>query len=147
MSVPKSHTQTSFSWLALMLSIAMGLLGALLPDISCSGRTCGEWRGWGADAEPPVVPMLAGGEGGTSPETAWMAYEGKGRGRHARRKTDLSQDCQIVKKKGGVNAEESHLEWYLFGGMSGGQVFFHLLFHGLSDVVVCRILEVCLYLC
>lgn len=62
-----------------MLSMAMGLLGALLPDISCSVRTCGERRGWGADVEPPVVPMLAGGEGGTSPETAWTAYEGKGR--------------------------------------------------------------------
>lgn len=87
MSVPKSHAQTSFSWLELMLSMAMGLLGALLPDISCSVRTCGERRGWGADVEPPVVPMLAGGEGGTSPETAWTAYEGKGRSREMRRKT------------------------------------------------------------
>lgn len=83
----------------------MGLLGALLPDISCSVRTCGECRGWGADAEPPVVPMLAGGEGGTSPETAWTAYEGKGRGRDTRRKTGSFKDCQIIKKKGGVNAE------------------------------------------
>lgn len=74
MSEPKSHTRTSFSWLELMLSMAMGLLGALLPDISCSVRMCGECRGWGADVEPPVVPMLAGGEGGTSPEAAWTAF-------------------------------------------------------------------------
>lgn len=70
-----------------MLSMAMGLLGALLPDISFSVHMCGECRGWGAEAEPPAVPMLAGGEGGTSPEAAWMAYEGKGRGRDVRRET------------------------------------------------------------
>lgn len=66
--------RTSFSWLEPMLSMAMGLLGALLPDMSCSVRMCGDWRGGGADAEPPgpVGPMLgAGGEGGTSPATAW----------------------------------------------------------------------------
>lgn len=51
-----------------MFSMAMGLLGALLPDMSCSVRTCGECRGCGADAEPPVGPMVAGGEG---PATAW----------------------------------------------------------------------------
>lgn len=62
-----------------MLSMAIGLLGALLPDMSCSVRTCGECRGWGADAEPPVVPMLAGGEGGASPATAWTAYGDKER--------------------------------------------------------------------
>lgn len=49
----------------------MGLLGALLPDMSCSVRMCGEWRGGGADAEPPVGPMFVGGEGGIGPATAW----------------------------------------------------------------------------
>lgn len=49
----------------------MGLLGALFPDMSCSVRICGEWRCWGADAEPPVGPMLGGGEG---PATAWTVY-------------------------------------------------------------------------
>lgn len=88
-----------------MFSMAMGLLGALLPDISCSVRTCGECRGWGADAEPPVVPMLAGGEGGTSPETAWTAYGGK-----EEAETGLFKDCWTIKKNGGVNAEQRHLE-------------------------------------
>lgn len=31
---------------------------------------------------------------------------------------------------------------YLFGGIGGGEVFFHLLLHRLADVVVCRILKV-----
>lgn len=34
-------------------------------------RMCGEWRGGGADAEPPVGPMFVGGEG---PATAWTVY-------------------------------------------------------------------------
>lgn len=63
---------TSFSWLEPMLSMAMGLLGALLPDMSCSVRMCGECKGWGA--EPPVGPIFAGGDGGTSPATAWTVY-------------------------------------------------------------------------
>lgn len=68
---PHIQTSTSFSWLEPMLSMAMGLLGALLPDMSCSVRMCGEWRGGGADAEPPVGPMFVGGEGGIGPATAW----------------------------------------------------------------------------
>lgn len=65
----------SFSWLEPMLSMAMGLLGALFPDMSCSVRMCGEWRGGGADAEPLEGPMFAGGEGGTSPAAAaWTVY-------------------------------------------------------------------------
>lgn len=52
----------------------MGLLGALFPDMSCSVRMCGECRGGGADAEPPVGPMFVGGDGGTSPATAWTVY-------------------------------------------------------------------------
>lgn len=52
----------------------MGLLGALFPDMSCSVRMCGEWRGGGADAEPPVGPMFVGGEG---PATAWTVYRQK----------------------------------------------------------------------
>lgn len=55
--------------------MAIGLLGALLPDISCSVRICGDWRGGGADAEPPVGPMFGGGEGGTSPATALTVWE------------------------------------------------------------------------
>lgn len=51
--------------------MAMGLLGALLPDMSCSVRMCGDWRGGGAEADPPVGPMFVGGEGGTGPATAW----------------------------------------------------------------------------
>lgn len=35
---------------------------------------------------------------------------------------------------------------YLFGGTGGGQVFFYLLPPRLTDVVVCRILKVGLYL-
>lgn len=69
------QSATSFSWLELMLSMAMGLLGALLPVMSCSVRMCGECRGWGADAEPPVGPILGGGGvGGTSPATEWTVY-------------------------------------------------------------------------
>lgn len=68
-----AHTSTSFSWLESMLSMAIGLLGALLPDISCSVRMCGDWRGGGADAEPPAGPMFVGGEGGISPATALTA--------------------------------------------------------------------------
>lgn len=49
--------------------MAMGLLGALLPDMNFSVRMCGECKGWGA--EPPVGPIFAGGDGGTSPATAW----------------------------------------------------------------------------
>lgn len=44
-------------------------------------------------------------------------------------------------------AEHRRLEWYLFGSVGGRQVFFHLLLHRLADVVVCRILQVRLYLC
>lgn len=55
--------------------MAMGLLGALLPDMSCSVRMCGEWRGGGAGTEPPVGPMVVGGEGGIGPVTAWTVYE------------------------------------------------------------------------
>lgn len=68
--------------------MAMGLLGALLPDMSCSLRMCGEWRGGGAGAEPPTGPMFVGpvggagaepptgpmfvgGDGGKCPATAW----------------------------------------------------------------------------
>lgn len=58
-----------------MLSMAMGLLGALFPDMSCSVRMWGEWRGGGPDADPPVGPIFAGGEGGTSPATAWTVYK------------------------------------------------------------------------
>lgn len=35
---------------------------------------------------------------------------------------------------------------YLLGGVGGGQVFFHLLLHGLTDVVVSGILKVGLHL-
>lgn len=69
-----SPNSTSVSWLELMLSMAMGLLGALFPDMSCSVRMCGERRGGGADDEPPVGPILVGGEGGTRPATAWIVY-------------------------------------------------------------------------
>lgn len=75
-----------------MLSMAIGLLGALLPDMSCSVRTCGECRGWGAGAEPPVVPMLAGGEGGASPATAWTAYGDKERGDMNRKMRNVRAD-------------------------------------------------------
>lgn len=34
-------------------------------------RMRGEWRGGGADAEPPVGPIVVGGEGGIGPATAW----------------------------------------------------------------------------
>lgn len=37
-------------------------------------------------------------------------------------------------------------EEYLLSGVGGGQVFFHLLLHGLTDVVVSRILKVGLHL-
>lgn len=33
-------------------------------------------------------------------------------------------------------------EQYLFGGVGGGQVFLDLLLHGLTDVVISRILKV-----
>lgn len=49
-------------------------------------------------------------------------------------------------KKNPYSAEERHYEKYLFGGVGGGQVFLHLLLHRLTDVVVCRILKVGLYL-
>jgi len=65
------QASTSFSWLEPMFSMAMGLLGALFPDISCSVRMCGECRGGGADAEPPAGPMFEGGDGGTIPATAF----------------------------------------------------------------------------
>lgn len=67
----------------------MGLLGALLPDMSCSVRTCGECRGCGADAEPPVGAMVAGGEGGTSPATACTVCRQIGAGRWYRKWVDL----------------------------------------------------------
>lgn len=76
-----------------MLSMAIGLLGALLPDMSCSVRTCGECRGWGADAEPPVVPMLGGGEGGASPATAWTAYGDKEKSHRERRDKEKDGKC------------------------------------------------------
>lgn len=65
------QASTSFSWLEPMLSMAMGLLGALFPDMSCSVRMCGEWRGGGADEEPPVCAMFWGEEGGITPAMAW----------------------------------------------------------------------------
>lgn len=77
-SETNSQAPTSVSWLEPMLSMAMGLLGALLPDMSCSVRMCGECKDWGAGAEPPVGPILAGGEGGTSPATAWTVCGWKG---------------------------------------------------------------------
>lgn len=58
-----------------MLSMAIGLLGALFPDMSCSVRMCGEWRGGGADAEPPVGPMCGGGgDGGITPVNALTVW-------------------------------------------------------------------------
>lgn len=73
-----------------MLSMAMGLLGALFPDMSCSVRRCGEWRGGGADAEPPVGPMFVGGEGCTGPATAWTVY------RQREREGDDGVNDQVV---------------------------------------------------
>ena len=49
----------------------MGLLGALLPVRSCSVRMCGEWRGGGADADPPMGPIFEGEVGGSRPAAAW----------------------------------------------------------------------------
>lgn len=73
--------------------MAMGLLGALLPDMSCSVRMCGECRGWGADTEPPAGPIFAGGEGGTSPATAWTVY--RQRERERGRSNDINK-CTTV---------------------------------------------------
>lgn len=73
--------------------MAIGLLGALLPDMSCSVRMCGECRGWGADTEPPVGPIFAGGEGGTSPATAWTVYGQRERERG--RSNDINE-CTTV---------------------------------------------------
>lgn len=73
--------------------MAIGLLGALLPDMSCSVRTCGECRGWGADAEPPVVPMLGGGEGGARPATAWTAYGDKEKSHRERGEINRKRKC------------------------------------------------------
>lgn len=51
-----------------------------------------------------------------------------------------------MKRETGMFAEHRRLQWYLLGGVGGRQVLFHLLLHRLADVVVCRILQVCLYL-
>lgn len=112
--------------------MAMGLLGALLPDMSCSVRMCGECRGCGAEAEPPVGPMVAGGEGGTRPATVCTVCTQMRTGHSCRKWVGL-----------GTRAHTHGLrEEYLFGGIGGGQVFLHLLLHGLTDVVVGRILKV-----
>ena len=39
------------------------------------------------------------------------------------------------------SAQERHLETYLFGGIGGGEVFFHLLPPRLTDVVIRRVLQ------
>lgn len=102
-SETNSQAPTSVSWLEPMLSMAMGLLGALLPDMSCSVRMCGECKGWGADAEPPVGPILAGGEGGTSPATAWTVC-----GRRGEKEENVERWTNKHKK-----AETSHLHMKL----------------------------------
>lgn len=38
--------------------------------------------------------MLAGGEGGTSPETAWTAYEGEGRGGRVRKAKEEEEESR-----------------------------------------------------
>lgn len=51
--------------------MAMGLLGALLPDMSCSVRMCGDWRVGGAEVEPFI---FVGDVVGNIPATARTAY-------------------------------------------------------------------------
>ena len=73
------HMRASFSWLEPMLSMAMGLFGALHPDMSCSVRMRGECRGGGAEDDPPGGTKEGGGEGCTTPATAWTVFGRAGR--------------------------------------------------------------------
>lgn len=161
-------TLTSFSWLVPMLSMAIGLLGALFPVMCCSVCMCGDWRGGGgAEAEPPVGPIEGGGEGRISPATAWTVWrqdrEGGQRGVNGHTETYCHAMWMVGhaadpwnklicthrhKQISGRELKQTdrQTDKYLFGGVGGGQVLFHLLLLRLADVVVCRILKVGLYL-